>query len=79
MTLAMTSAMAACKVGESCSSEADCKAQSKDYAIVGGKCVNPKAGETETQCAGIVSTSGAKPSAGSAADATAVGTESKSK
>lgn len=71
MMAAMTSAFAGdCKVGGDCSDEASCKNLSKDYAFANGKCTNPKANETETQCAGIVSTSGPK---GTTSDTTAAG------
>lgn len=76
MTLAMTSAMAGeCKLGGECKVDADCKAVNKDYAVSGGKCVDPKANEKETQCAGIVSSAGAKPASDTATDAAAGGTK----
>ncbi|MFA6237398.1 MAG: hypothetical protein WC635_08745 [Bacteriovorax sp.] len=79
MTVAATSAFAAdCKLGSACS-EADCKALNKDYAIMSGKCTNPKANETETQCAGIVSTSGAKGSTDAAGSAGKPAAEGASK
>jgi hypothetical protein len=61
MVLTLTSAMAGeCKVDGDCKEDADCKALKADYSVVAGKCVKPNASETETQCAGIVNTSGAK-------------------
>ena len=63
MTMAMTSAFAqACKLGSECS-KADCEAISpadNKYSIVGGKCIDLKAGETKTDCAGINGTAAAK-------------------
>ena len=78
MMMVMTSAMAGdCKLGGDCKVEADCKALSGAFA--NGKCIDPKANEKETQCAGIVGTAGAKPSADSAADAAAAGSKALQK
>ena len=76
MTLTLATAFAGeCKKDGECTDDAACKAISKDYSVVGGKCINPAAKETDTQCAGIVNTSGAKASEGSgdAADKTGNG------
>lgn len=54
MTMVMTSAFAGeCKLNAECKVDADCKNLNKDYAVVGGKCINPAAKESETQCANI--------------------------
>ena len=53
MTLAMTSAFGACVLNDTCS-ETDCKALNPSYALVGGKCTNPTAGQTDTKCGEIV-------------------------
>lgn len=71
MTMAMTSTFAGeCKLNGECKVEADCKSLNAGYAIAGGKCINPASKETDTQCAGIVSSAGAK---GSTTDAAAAG------
>lgn len=59
MTLAMTSAFGDCKLNETCS-ETDCKALNSSYALVGGKCTDPAAGETKTKCGEIVSSNAPK-------------------
>lgn len=67
MTMAMTSAFAGeCKLNSECKVEADCKSLSKDYALVGGKCINPNDKQSETKCADILSSTAAK---GSTSDA----------
>lgn len=74
MAMAVTSTFAAekCTLGGECKVEADCKSLNANYALVGGKCTNPASKETETQCAGIVSSSGAK---GATTDAAGTGTK----
>ncbi|MGZ3788319.1 MAG: hypothetical protein ACXVLQ_07330 [Bacteriovorax sp.] len=80
MMMAVTSAFAGeCKLNGDCKEDADCKALNKDYAVVGGKCTNPKSGETETQCAGIVNSSGAKGSAADSATSDSTGTKNQTK
>lgn len=80
MMAAMTSAFAGdCKLNGDCASDADCKALNKDFSVISGKCLNPKANETETQCAGIVSTSGAKGSTSDSAAADGQSATGKSK
>jgi hypothetical protein len=66
MTMTMSSAFAECKLGGECKVDADCKALNKEYAVIADKCIDPKASEKETSCAGIVGTAGAKGSAGAA-------------
>jgi hypothetical protein len=69
MTLVVTSAFAdVCKLGGECKVDADCKAVSKDFAVVDGKCIDPKAGETKTDCAGINGTAAMKGSESSGSD-----------
>ena len=76
MTLSMTSAMAGeCKINGECTVDADCKAANSAFAVINGKCVDPKASEKETQCAGIVSASGAKPATDAPTDAGVTGTK----
>lgn len=80
MTMVMSSAMAGeCKVNGDCKVDADCKAANSAFAVINGKCVDPKASEKETQCAGIVSSAGAKPTTDSTTDAGATGTKGESK
>jgi hypothetical protein len=76
MMAAMTSVYAGeCKLNDTCASEADCKNLNKDYSFSGGKCINVKAGETDTKCADIVSSSQAKGSTKDAAAAAKDGSD----
>ena len=80
MTLVVSSAMAAeCKLGGECKLDADCKVVNSAYAVIAGKCVDPKANEKDTKCPEIVSSGGAKAAVDAAVDSETIGSKIKAK
>ena len=65
MMAAMTSAFAGdCKLGGECKDKAACDELKGTYSSELGKCVNPTASETDTQCERIVNSGGSKAAPG---------------